>query len=74
MKRSNDSYVGRKINEWTIVDYVLREKGVAWICRCKCGKEVEQKVWNIKSGKSKMCRECRIKKEREEKDGYKDNK
>lgn len=54
----NRSYVGEKINDWTIIGYVKGKKGYEWICRCKCGKEVVQKVDNIKSGRSKMCREC----------------
>lgn len=69
MKKENNEWVGRKINEWTIVDYVNTPKGVAWVCECKCGRIKTQKVWNIKSGKSKMCRACRDKAKREEREG-----
>ena len=68
MKRSNNEWVGRTVNDWKIVDYVIEEKGVAWICECKCGRIKKQKVWNVKSGKSKMCRACRDKISREEKE------
>ena len=81
MKRKNDEWKGKKINDWTVVDYVLTEKGIAWVCECKCGRIKTQKVWNVKSGKSKMCRWCSAKerKERKEKgkvssNGYKSDK
>ena len=59
---------GKKINDWTVVDYVLTEKGVMWVCECKCGRIKRQKVWNVKSGKSKMCRACRDKQNRIERE------
>ena len=35
-----------------------RKKGIEWICKCKCGNIKRQKVDNIKSGRSKMCKVC----------------
>ena len=58
MKRSNNEWVGRKINEWKILDYIITEKGIKWVCECKCGRIKTQKVYNIKSGRSKMCKVC----------------
>lgn len=58
MKRKNDEWVGKKINEWKIVDYVLTERGIKWVCECKCGRIKVQKVDNIKSGRSRMCKVC----------------
>lgn len=29
-----------------------------WICMCDCGNIVQQRTYNVKSGKSKQCREC----------------
>ena len=49
MKRSNDEWVGKKVNDWKIVDYYINEKGVMWVCECKCGRIKKQKVWNVKS-------------------------
>ena len=61
VKRENDKWAGRKINEWTVVGYVLygdKKKEIRWMCECKCGRIKMQKADNIKSGKSKMCKEC----------------
>jgi len=77
MKRVNDEWIGRKINDWKIVGVVSTPKGIAWMCECKCGRVKQQKVWNVKSGKSKMCRECRTKENRERREslnGYKSDK
>lgn len=56
--KSNKDYIGQKINDWTIIDYESDEKGIKWVCRCKCGAIKTQKVDNIKNGKSKMCKKC----------------
>lgn len=58
MKENNKKYIGQKINDWEIIDYVIQRKEVRWICKCKCGTIKVQKADNIKTGKSKMCREC----------------
>lgn len=65
---SNKKYVGYKFNDWEIIDWVIGDrKEVEWICRCKCGKIKQQKVDNIKNGRSKMCKECSAKSKRIEK-------
>ena len=61
------SMYGKRINDWTIVDYLLTEKGVMWVCECKCGRLKKQKVWNVKSGKSRMCKWCSAKLRKKEK-------
>ena len=59
MRRENDKWIGKKINEWTIEGSVSRKgEGIKWICRCSCGREKEQKAWNVKSGNSRMCKAC----------------
>lgn len=58
MKENNKDYIGKKINDWEIIDYVMQRGEVRWICKCKCGKIKIQKADNIKTGKSRMCREC----------------
>ena len=65
--RSNKEYVGEKINDWEIIDWVKGKKGIEWVCRCKCGNIKQQKVDNIKNGRSKMCKECAGKLKRKEK-------
>lgn len=56
--RSNKEYVGEKINDWEIIDWVKGNKGIEWICKCKCGEIKRHKVDNIKNGRSKMCKKC----------------
>ena len=60
--RNNKEYIGEKFGDWEIIDWVREKKGIEWICRCKCGKIKQQKVDNIKNGRSKMCKECSNKK------------
>ncbi|MBQ8998386.1 MAG: hypothetical protein IJ086_06835 [Clostridium sp.] len=65
---SNKSFIGEKFNNWEVIDWVIGErKEVEWICRCKCGNIKQQKVDNIKNGRSKMCKECADKKRKQEK-------
>lgn len=54
----NEYYIGKKINKWEIIDYKKDEHGGKWLCRCECGEKKWQKVYNIKNGKSKMCKKC----------------
>lgn len=66
--RSNKDFVGKKFNNWEVIDWVIGEKKeVEWICRCRCGNIKQQKVDNIKNGRSKMCKECSGKERRKEK-------
>lgn len=58
MKRSNDKWVGKEVNDWKIVGYVVEVGIVKLMCECKCGRIKKQKVWNVISGKSKMCKAC----------------
>lgn len=64
---SNKNFIGEKFNNWTVIDWVQDKKEIEWICRCKCGKIKQQKVDNIKNGRSKMCKECSSKLKRKEK-------
>ena len=63
-EKENDKYVGKKYGKWTVVDWILTEKGVAWMCECECGRVKKQKVWNVKSGRSMMCKVCSVKERR----------
>lgn len=65
--RSNKEYVGEKINDWEIIDWVKGNKGIEWVCRCKCGEIKTHKVDNIKNGRSKMCKKCSAKTRKVEK-------
>lgn len=65
--KSNKDYVGKRINDWTIIDWEKGKKGIEWICRCKCGRIKKQKVDNIKNGRSKMCKVCSSQLRRKEK-------
>lgn len=65
---SNKDFVGKKFNDWEVIDWAIGpKKEVEWICRCKCGNIKQQKVDNIKNGRSKMCKECANKKRKQEK-------
>lgn len=63
----NKDYIGQKINKWEILDFEKDERGGKWLCRCECGEEKWQKVYNIKNEKSKMCKKCSGEKRRKEK-------
>lgn len=56
----NQNAIGEKYNHWTVIDVVMNEKRheYEWICMCDCGNIVQQRTYNVKSGKSKQCREC----------------
>lgn len=67
--RSNKEYIGEKFNDWEVIDWIIGErKEVEWICRCKCGAIKQQRVDNIKNGRSRMCKECAGKERRVEKE------
>lgn len=59
--------IGKEYGRWTVIGIERGKKGLEWICRCKCGEEKRQKIWNIKSGKSVMCKKCSGKERRKEK-------
>ena len=63
----NKSFVGEKFNDWEVIGWESGRKGIDWICRCKCGFIKKQKVDNIKSGRSKMCKKCYGESKRKEK-------
>lgn len=66
---SNKNFVGYKFNDWEVIDWVIGDrKEVEWICKCKCGRIKQQKVDNIKNGRSKMCKECAREKARKPKE------
>lgn len=66
-KESNKDYIGKKYNDWEVINWVQGKKGIEWICRCKCGTIKQQKVDNIKNGRSKMCKQCCAATKRKEK-------
>lgn len=56
----NHDCVGQRYNHWTVIGVVYNEnrKEYEWICECDCGNIVQQRVYNIRNGKSKHCRQC----------------
>lgn len=56
--KSNKEFIGEKFNDWTVIDWIQGNKGIEWVCRCKCGEIKTHKVDNIKNGRSKMCKKC----------------
>lgn len=56
----NDNAIGERYNHWTVigVEYNENRKEYEWICQCDCGTISRQRVYNIRSGKSKHCRCC----------------
>lgn len=56
----NHNCIGERYNHWTVIDVVYNEnrKEYEWLCRCDCGNVVQQRVYNIRNGKSKHCRQC----------------
>lgn len=49
--------VGKKINKWTILEEVPREKGKKkeFICRCDCGTVAKKKSYEVYSGHTTNC-------------------
>lgn len=47
-----NDYIGRRINEWEILEYLGNHK---FKCKCKCGKVKTVNVYNIINGLSKDC-------------------
>lgn len=57
---------------WEVIGVERGKKGLEWICRCECGKEKRQKIWNVRSGRSVMCKECSGRLRRKEKSSGRD--
>lgn len=57
MKTREDysAYIGRKINKWTILDFVSDSKTHKFKCKCDCGALKLVNVYNLLTGKSKDC-------------------
>lgn len=73
MRRSYKDYVGERYGKWEVIGWKEEKRGekrkdIKWICRCECGEEKEQKVDNIISGRSMMCKKCSGKSRRKEKE------
>lgn len=51
------SFVGKKINSLTIIDYVQRDNKIKsyFLCKCECGKTVELQASKVVSGHNKSC-------------------
>lgn len=56
----NHNCIGQRYNHWTVIDVVYNDnrKEYEWVCQCDCGNIVQQRVYNIRNGKSKHCRQC----------------
>lgn len=63
----NRGAIGKVYGRWTIIGVERGKKGLEWICRCECGEEKRQKIWNVRSGRSEMCKKCSGKQRRKEK-------
>lgn len=57
-------HLGKQFGHWTVLRRApnrRRPEGslmTAWLCRCKCGNEVEVQTGNLTSGKSTQCMKC----------------
>ena len=51
-KKDFNEYVGRKLNDWYIIEYLNNKK---YKCRCTCGTIKEVNCYNILEGSSKNC-------------------
>jgi hypothetical protein len=48
--------VGQKFYDWLVIAPALPKKNETyWLCRCKCGKEIEVGGKNLRYGRSKSC-------------------
>lgn len=60
------SEIGKKYNDWTIIDDAPDRVDAAgkhhkrYLCQCKCGNKVVKGFYKIKNG-AKMCRDCYLK-------------
>lgn len=54
----NRAAIGRVYGRWEVIGVERGKKGLEWVCRCECGKVRRQKIWNVRSGRSEMCKEC----------------
>lgn len=68
-ERENREAVGRRYGEWEVIGIERGKKGLEWLCRCKCGEIKVQKIWNVRSGKSKKCKKCSGRERRKEEGG-----
>lgn len=66
-ERENRESIGRRYGKWTVIGVERGKKGLEWICRCECGEIKKQKIWNIREGRSEMCKACSGKLRRKEK-------
>ncbi len=56
-----ENFVGKKFNNWEVLDFShLDSKQVQyWICKCKCDRTQPVRTTFLFTGKSKNCRFCR---------------
>ena len=64
----NRAAIGRVYGKWEVIGVERGKKGLEWVCRCECGKEKRQKIWNVRSGRSVMCKKCSGKLRRKERE------
>ena len=60
----NQDYIGKKINDWTILSFSGKDKfgQDTYLCVCKCGKKKNKNIYEILRGHSISCRSCSAKK------------
>lgn len=68
---SNEEMVGKKVGKWRIIGTESGKKGLDLICQCECGTIKVQKADNIKNRRSLMCKECSIRKRKNNKNQFK---
>lgn len=49
---------GKKINKWTILEFIGNSKDSIWLCQCDCGFIKKQTRGVLVSNQSKQCRKC----------------
>lgn len=60
---AKNNLVGRRFNDWFVIDYVGRTPGSRerlWLCRCICGTTAEVPSYHLKAGRSVRCRDCTV--------------
>lgn len=54
----NRRAIGRRYGSWEVIGIEKGKKGTEWVCRCICGEIRRQKIDNVRSGRSRMCKKC----------------
>jgi hypothetical protein len=57
----SQNLLDRQFGEWNVIGFAGRQKGgIAWLCRCSCGRVKEVLTRNLTSGPSTQCKSCAL--------------